>query len=91
MTREQMIADIDRMTDPPYPADYGAKCVAVAAKLRAAVRRHNIKLNGAADDRLRDLELGMGFIWSTTQMVVSAGLPVLELWAIVKSTLEGKS
>lgn len=96
MTREQMIGDIDRMTNAPYPEDYVERCKVIGAKFRASVERHGIKLCRADSERLRELECGKRYggkryVWARTHTMIELGVPVLEIWAIVKSTLEGKS
>ncbi len=91
MTREQMIDDINRMTNQSHRDGYEEQCEIIGAKFRAAVERHGVKLGSDDEVRLSQLERGKKFVWSGTHAMVGAGVPVLEVWAIVKSTLEGKS
>jgi hypothetical protein len=91
MTREQMIDDIDRMTNAPFRDDYEERCKVIGAKFRAAVERHGITLCAADSERLRELECGKKYVWARTHTMIELGVPAIEVWAIVKSTLEGKS
>lgn len=97
MNAEQLLDEIERMAETHarryQDEDDGANdatCGKIGAKFRACVVRHGVS-SGRYSSFLTKLEAGDRYINATSRHLHAAGIPALELWAIVKSTLEGKS